>query len=87
MMVVSSRRVTRSGLPVANELGFFFALDFDFDVRGLNWGFDFDENLAVDNIAWLVEGKFSLQLYPSRRENAARVSEIKHYKLISFPFL
>ena len=86
-MVVSYRRVTRSGRPVANELGFFLALDFDFDVRGLNWGSDFDEDLAVDNIAWLVEGKFSLQLYLSRRENAARVSEINHYKSISFPFL
>lgn len=85
-MVVSYRRVTRSGRPVANELGFFLALDFDFDVRGLDWSSDFDEDLAVDNIAWLVEGEFSLQLDLSRRENAAWVSEIIHYNKDLFLF-
>ena len=85
-MVMSYRRVTRSSRPVANELGFFLALDFDFDVRGLDWSSDFDEDLAVDNIAWLVEGEFSLQLDLSRRENAAWVSEIIHYKKDLFLF-
>ena len=84
MVVVGYWRVTRSGSPVANELRLFLAFHFDFDVRGLDWGSNFNENLAVDDVSRLVEWKFSLQLYSARGENTAGVCEILHYKHGSF---
>jgi len=67
------------GCPVTNELGLFLAYHFNFDVRGLDWGSYFDKDLAIDNVSWLIEWEFSLQLYSARREHAARICEVLHY--------
>jgi hypothetical protein len=45
-------------------------------VRSLDWGSNFNENLAVDDVSRLVKWKFSLKLYSARGENTAGVCEI-----------
>jgi hypothetical protein len=76
MVVVGYWRVTRTGSPVANELRVFLAFHFYFYVRSLDWGSNFNENLAVDDVSRLVKWKFSLKLYSARGENTAGVCEI-----------
>ena len=57
---------------------FLSAFDLDFDESGLDGFHYINENLAVYQIAWLVEGKLSLNLDFALLEDASRISEQKH---------
>lgn len=72
-----------SFLPKACERSFFAAFHFDFNVSCLERLERFDENLAVHNVARLVKGEFSLNLYSPLREVASSVAKVKHliYKI------
>jgi len=57
---------------------FLSAFYLDFDESGLDGLHYINENLAVNQIAWLVEGKLSLNLDFALLEDASRISEQKH---------
>jgi hypothetical protein len=64
--------------PEVRKCNLFCSLHFNFDVGGLDGLHYIDKNLAVNKIAWLVEGKFSLDLDLTFLEDATGISEQKH---------
>ena len=69
--------------PEAREGSFFTALDLDFDMSGCHRLGYFNEDFAVDGVAWLVKGKLSLDLNFSTGENTPTIAEVKHSILIT----